>query len=61
MEKPYIPFYKPYGMSDEEYQHEINIAEQRYAEWEQEQAEEQARAEDEESDLTEDQKIIKTD
>lgn len=35
MEKPYVPFYKPDGMSDEEYQYEIHIAEQKLAEWEQ--------------------------
>lgn len=34
MEKPYVPFYKPYGMSDEEYEHEVKIAEQRLANWE---------------------------
>jgi methionyl-tRNA synthetase len=33
-EPPYIPFYKPYGMSDEEYLYEIHLAEQKYAEWE---------------------------
>ena len=36
-----MPFYKPYGMSDEEYHHEINIAEQKSAEWEQEQLQEE--------------------
>lgn len=34
MEKPFVPFYKPYGMSDEEYMYEVRIAEQRLAEWE---------------------------
>jgi site-specific DNA-methyltransferase (adenine-specific) len=37
MEKPYIPFYKPYGMTDEEYQYEVELAQQKLAEWEQEQ------------------------
>lgn len=37
MEKPYVPFYKPYGMTDEEYEYEVRIAEQRLAEWEAEQ------------------------
>ena len=37
MTKPYVPFYKPYGMSDEEYEHEVRIAEQKLAEWEAEQ------------------------
>jgi hypothetical protein len=34
MEEPYIPFYKPYGMTDEEYSYEVRLAEQRHAEWE---------------------------
>jgi hypothetical protein len=33
-EKPYVPFYKPYGMSDEEYQHEVKLAESKLEEWE---------------------------
>lgn len=32
-EAPYIPFYKPYGMSDEEYEYEVRIAEIKYQEW----------------------------
>lgn len=36
MERPYVPFYKPYGMTDEEYEYEVKIAEQRLAEWEEE-------------------------
>ena len=36
-EKPYVPFYKPYGMSEQEYQHEVELAQQRLAEWEEEQ------------------------
>jgi len=39
-DEPYIPFYKPYGMSDEEYQHEVRIAEQKHNEWEEGQHEE---------------------
>lgn len=38
-DRPYQPFYKPYGMSDEEYSHERNLAQQKLTEWEQEQAE----------------------
>lgn len=34
MEKPYVPFYKPYGMTDEEYVYEVRIAEQKLAIWE---------------------------
>lgn len=34
MERPYVPFYKPYGMTDEEYEYEVRIAKQRLAEWE---------------------------
>ena len=41
MEKPYVPFYKPYGMTDEEYHSEVRKAEQRLAEWEAEQENEQ--------------------
>lgn len=33
-EEPYIPFYKPYGMTDEEYRYEVKKAEERHAEWE---------------------------
>ena len=33
MEEPYIPFYIPYGMSDEEYNYEVELAERRHAEW----------------------------
>lgn len=36
-EKPYVPFYKPYGMSDEEFNQEVSMAEQRLSEWEEEQ------------------------
>jgi len=36
-EQPYIPFYKPYGMSDEEYQYEVKLAEQKLVEWQFEQ------------------------
>lgn len=43
MERPYVPFYKPYGMTDEEYEYEVAIAEQRLAEWE---------AENEEGEIT---------
>lgn len=35
MENPYVPFYRPYGMSEEEYNHEVQIAEQKLAEWQQ--------------------------
>ena len=38
-----VPFYKPYGMTDEEYEYEVAIAEQRLAEWE---------AENEEGEIT---------
>lgn len=34
LEEPFIPFYKPYGMSDEEYEKEVKLAEERHAEWE---------------------------
>jgi hypothetical protein len=37
MERPYVPFYKPYGMTDEEYEYEVKMAEQRSAEWDAEQ------------------------
>lgn len=37
MEEPYIPFYKPYGMTDEEYSYEVAQAKQRHAEWDAEQ------------------------
>jgi hypothetical protein len=33
MEEPYIPFYKPYGMSDEEYAYEVRLAENRHDQW----------------------------
>lgn len=33
MKKPFKPFYMPYGMSQEEYEHEVKLAEQRLAEW----------------------------
>lgn len=39
MTKPYVPFYKPLGMSDETYRQEVHKAEQRLAEWEQMQEE----------------------
>lgn len=38
-ERPYQPFYKPYGMTDEEYEYEKRIAAEKLAEWEQEQNE----------------------
>ena len=38
-EKPYVPFYPPYGMTDEEYQYEVMIAKDKLAEWEAEQEE----------------------
>jgi len=41
-ERPFVPFYKPYGMSDEEYQYELDLANQRLAEWEEEQQLEEA-------------------
>lgn len=34
MEEPYVPFYKPYGMSEEEFEEEVRIAEQKHDEWE---------------------------
>jgi len=37
--RPYQPFYKPYGMTDEEYENEKRIAAEKLAEWEQEQNE----------------------
>lgn len=36
-ERPYQPFYKPYGMTDEEYEYEKRIAAEKLAEWEWEQ------------------------
>jgi hypothetical protein len=39
MEKPFVPFYKPYGMSDEEFEYEVKIAEQKLSEWEDHQEE----------------------
>ena len=41
-ERPYQPFYKPYGMSDEEYLYECRIAAEKLAEWEQEQIKEES-------------------
>lgn len=35
--RPYVPFYKPYGMSDEEYQYELKLAQEKLEEWEAEQ------------------------
>jgi hypothetical protein len=35
-EPPYQPYYRPYGMSEEEYIHEVRIAESKLSEWEQE-------------------------
>ena len=35
-ERPYQPFYIPYGMSEEEYEYKKRIARQKLAEWEQE-------------------------
>lgn len=32
-EEPFVPHYKPYGMSEEEYAHEIHRHEQKRAEW----------------------------
>jgi hypothetical protein len=32
-EPPYVPFYKPYGMSDEEYYCRVRQAEEAYEEW----------------------------
>jgi DNA gyrase/topoisomerase IV subunit A len=40
-EPPYQPFYKPYGMSDEQYAYECELAKQKLAEWEQEQMEDE--------------------
>jgi len=34
MEKPYIPFYKPLGMSDETYRREVEQAKERRKQWE---------------------------
>lgn len=36
-ERPYQPFYKPYGMTDEEYEYEKRIAAEKLQQWEQEQ------------------------
>jgi len=38
-DKPYVPFYKPYGMTDEEYQDEVRKAQKRLEDWKVEQAE----------------------
>ncbi len=38
--RPYQPFYKPYGMTDEQYEYEKRIAENKLAEWEWEQEQE---------------------
>lgn len=38
-ERPYQPFYKPYGMTDEEYEYEQRIAAEKLEQWEQEQNE----------------------
>jgi hypothetical protein len=38
-ERPYQPFYKPYGMTDEEYEYEKRIAAEKLEQWEQEQNE----------------------
>lgn len=34
-EPPYQPYYKPYGMSDEEYSYELELAAKKLEEWEQ--------------------------
>ena len=39
MEAPYVPFYKPYGMSDEEYEQEVMEAQMRLELWYMEQEE----------------------
>lgn len=39
-EEPFVPFYKPYGMTDEEYQHEVMLAQQRLEEYQAKQQEE---------------------
>jgi len=36
-ERPYQPYYKPYGMGDEEYDYERRLALRRLEEWEYEQ------------------------
>lgn len=36
-EPPYVPYYKPYGMSDEEYNYEVTKAQKAYDDWEYEQ------------------------
>lgn len=41
MSEPFIPFYKPYGMSDEQYAHEISNAHQEHERWALEQQEAQ--------------------
>lgn len=33
-EPPYQPYYRPYGMSEEEYIHEVRIAENKLQQWE---------------------------
>lgn len=38
-ERPYQPFYKPYGMTDEEYEYEKRIAAEKLEQWEQDQNE----------------------
>lgn len=34
MEEPYVPYYKPYGMSDEEFEEDVRIAQKKHDEWE---------------------------
>ena len=41
-DEPYIPYCKPYGMTDEEFQWEVQQAQERHAEWESEQESEPA-------------------
>jgi len=41
MEEPYIPYYQPFGMSDEEFKEEVKLAEERYFQWLAEQEAEQ--------------------
>ena len=36
-EPPYMPFYKPYGMSDEEFEYLKDLAQEAYDNWEYEQ------------------------
>lgn len=38
-DRPYQPFYKPYGMNDEDYEYEKRIAAEKLEKWEQEQEE----------------------